>query len=530
MCRNTIQNGKGRAALLLTKLLHALHAFSPRYARGDIAATEVFAQQPLSLGVADPAEPAGPAGVLCIGRVSEAEALLAREPALAALPLLCIADVPPTADFARLVLVEEGTDPDALTRAVVGALAREAGLQQGMQRLIAAFNAGRGLQNLVDEAYAVLGNPISVIDISYRILALSSEGFEDRPDIEEQRQSGYLMPENLADLRDDGVYRKLRETKYPFRSKQKRFDMPWLHTLVFIQGIEVASISLMEKNNAITKDDIEIFHFLSELASMELQKSDFFKQNRGFMHSFLLSELLEGQIVDTGVIDMRLQQLDWKPTGNMYVLVLTGRGGALPGEQMDLIAKQLHELLPASRWAIYERAVVFLLSMPDAGEAFLEPGGRLAEYLEAGRLVAMVSDRFANLLETRRQYKKALKAGEIGSRLGGAASLYYYPDFRIYHLGTILEAGGDLRDFLHPAVLRLAEHDRAHDAKLVETLEAHLAFMDNPSRAAAALYIHRNTLFYRVAKIKEQFHIDLSDGDERLQIQLSLKFLHLLEG
>lgn len=514
-----------RRTMLLTKLLHALHAFSPRYDHAALAGVEVFAQQPLAAG------PVGAGGVLYPGTLTEARALLKRQPALAGLPLLCIDDGQSLPEeLSKLVLVAEGTKTEDLTRAVVEALARDAGLQAGMQRLIGALNSNRGLQYLVDEAYKVLHNPISVIDISYRILALTAEGFEDRPDIEEQRRSGYLMPENLADLREDGVYRKLRETRYPHRSKQKRFDMPWLHTLVFIQGIEVASISLMEKGRPITKDDIELFHFLSELVSLELQKSDFFKANRGFMHSFLLSELLEGRIVDTGVIDMRLQQLDWRPTRNMYVLVLAGRAGPLPGEQLDLIAKQLHGLLPDSRWAIYERTLVFLLSMPGEEEDFLAGGGQLSGYLASSGLVAMVSDRFSNLLDTRRQYQKALKAGEIGGRMRGGENLYYYPDYRIYYMGSILEANGELADFIHPSVARIAQHDRDHGTRYLDTLTAHLQWPDNPTKAAESLFVHRNTLFYRLSRLREAFAVNLSDGDERLQIQLSLKFLHLIDG
>ncbi len=509
--------------MLLSKLAHALHDFAPRYER-TAAGTNVFACQPLAMGAAEQE------GVLYVGALSQARALLAENKDAAALPLLCIEDAPFTpGEFARMLLVAAGTGLDELMQAAVHALAAQAHLQQGMQRLIVAMNSNRGLQHLVDEACDVLGNPLSVIDISYRILAQSTEGFDDRPDIQQQRTAGYLMPENLADLRDDGVYRKLRETRYPYISTQKRFDTPWLHTLVFVQGIEVASVSLMEKKRPISKDDIELFHFFSGLVSMELQKSEFFKVNRGFMHSFLLSELLEGNIVDTGVIDLRLQQLDWRPTPFLYVLALTGRTGPLSGNQMDLVAKQIHELLPGSRWAIFERYIVFLLSMPDEDTSFWAEGAPLAEYLAANGLAAAVSDRFSNLMQTREQYKKALKAHEIAGRLGSGETIFRYPDYRIFHVGAALQAGGNLREFIHPAVLRIAEHDHVHNTHFLDTLEMHLKYMDNPTKAAAELFIHRNTLFYRVAKAKELFQISLADGEERLQVHLSIKFLRLLQ-
>lgn len=55
-------------------------------------------------------------------------------------------------------------------------------------------------------------------------------------------------------------------------------------------------------------------------------------------------------------------------------------------------------------------------------------------------------------------------------------------------------------------------------------------YVGNPVAAAKVLNIHRNTLLYRVNKIKELTQVDLDNGDERLKIQLYLKFLEYQKG
>ena len=45
----------------------------------------------------------------------------------------------------------------------------------------------------------------------------------------------------------------------------------------------------------------------------------------------------------------------------------------------------------------------------------------------------------------------------------------------------------------------------------------------NQIHTANALFIHRNTLKYRLAKISELTDIDLSDPDEKLYLSLSLR-------
>ncbi|MGG1618897.1 helix-turn-helix domain-containing protein [Paenibacillus sp. NRS-1782] len=60
---------------------------------------------------------------------------------------------------------------------------------------------------------------------------------------------------------------------------------------------------------------------------------------------------------------------------------------------------------------------------------------------------------------------------------------------------------------------------------LLPTLGAYLQYVDTPNLAAKTLFIHRNTLFYRINRIRELFQIDLSNGDIRLKLQLTLHFL-----
>ncbi|MCI7639792.1 MAG: helix-turn-helix domain-containing protein [Clostridiales bacterium] len=54
--------------------------------------------------------------------------------------------------------------------------------------------------------------------------------------------------------------------------------------------------------------------------------------------------------------------------------------------------------------------------------------------------------------------------------------------------------------------------------------------MDNPVTAANSLNIHRNTLLYRINKIKELTGLDLKNGNQRLRIQFYLKLAEYQHG
>ena len=65
------------------------------------------------------------------------------------------------------------------------------------------------------------------------------------------------------------------------------------------------------------------------------------------------------------------------------------------------------------------------------------------------------------------------------------------------------------------------------DRVLAETAEAFLDCAGSASRAAAALQIHRQTLYYRLARVGDLTGLDLADGEARLLLHTSLKAARL---
>jgi hypothetical protein len=80
---------------------------------------------------------------------------------------------------------------------------------------------------------------------------------------------------------------------------------------------------------------------------------------------------------------------------------------------------------------------------------------------------------------------------------------------------------------LYPAGLRrLLERDPG----LVGTLETYLDCSGDATRTAAALHVHRSTLYYRLGRIATLAEVDLHDGDTRLALHLGLRLRRVLEA
>ena len=68
----------------------------------------------------------------------------------------------------------------------------------------------------------------------------------------------------------------------------------------------------------------------------------------------------------------------------------------------------------------------------------------------------------------------------------------------------------------------LLAYDRKRRSDLVRTLQVYFAAGANASEAADRLFLHRNSMLYRLARVEKLTGLDLKDPGARLALQLGL--------
>jgi PucR C-terminal helix-turn-helix domain/GGDEF-like domain len=82
---------------------------------------------------------------------------------------------------------------------------------------------------------------------------------------------------------------------------------------------------------------------------------------------------------------------------------------------------------------------------------------------------------------------------------------------------------GELRNLVEHSIGALIDYDRDHHSELVKTLTTYLNDVGPAEAVAHKLFIHRNTLNYRLARVKELTGCNLSDPDQRFELQLACR-------
>lgn len=264
----------------------------------------------------------------------------------------------------------------------------------------------------------------------------------------------------------------------------------------------------------------------------------------------LLADLLSGRLEDRETLRERARHLGLDLSRSSFRVFVARheplRGYlARNGQEPDILDRSSARLLALAR-----EFATDIAAGGTTGAAMLEADGEhmvlLAPASEdrepsatAERLVHAIRSRFTDLdlrvavsarcarpedLVARNEETRSLL--DLTDRLGVPDRVVCYDDWKLHGL---LLRGGDRRDFseiAHRHLDPLIRHDRQNNGVLLPTLEAYLRNDLSPSRTAESLFVHLNTVKYRLGRISELVGADLGN----LEIVLTIKVALMVRG
>lgn len=122
----------------------------------------------------------------------------------------------------------------------------------------------------------------------------------------------------------------------------------------------------------------------------------------------------------------------------------------------------------------------------------------------------------------RRSHAEARQALLLGRRMQGVGHQTLFGELGVYRLIFAAEALPELSDLYTQTLGALLTYDRQNNSGLIGTLDAFFAANGSPKEAAERLGVHRNTVLYRLDRIREITGYDLEDSGMRLRLHLAL--------
>ncbi|TWT07873.1 PucR family transcriptional regulator [Planococcus sp. CPCC 101016] len=121
-------------------------------------------------------------------------------------------------------------------------------------------------------------------------------------------------------------------------------------------------------------------------------------------------------------------------------------------------------------------------------------------------------------------YQEALKVLKMKERFPEELkNVCHFRHLGAYRYLDLIQKEQRIRHYEHPAIGKLEKYDQSHNSNLLKTLEVFIQQDSNMNDAAKKLFVHTNTLHYRIKRISEIGGIRLNNVHEKIGIFLDLK-------
>ncbi|WP_228822749.1 helix-turn-helix domain-containing protein [Nocardia cyriacigeorgica] len=363
------------------------------------------------------------------------------------------------------------------------------------ERLIETVVGGRGLDGFVDLAHQVLAAPAAVLDPAGGVLAAHPGDWVAA----------------IAEQAGDAEFAGVIATGKPLELRgctvvPAKAGGTHLATLVLAGSLPAGHSGLLERLAIF----LTVLRLFDQAAHDSAQRQQF----------EVLDDILSGRGVDPEQVRRRAARFGLRPGDRLTSVVID-----VHGADHRRIDAHVRRVLGTSRALVAEHGGHLCVLVADgqhtvaALEREFAAHGVLATIGYAGPVAGLDA-----VAATHRQAERALSTlvllGRAGQSLDGS---------RLGAVGLLLDAAGKLGVDYEPLgeIAPLIAYDGDHGTALTETawtfLETNAALADT----AARLFIHRNTVRQRLARIADLLGADWLDTTRRLDLHLALRIWKL---
>jgi sugar diacid utilization regulator len=282
----------------------------------------------------------------------------------------------------------------------------------------------------------------------------------------------------------------------------------------------IGVITLIDVARAATETDLAALEYAATVLSVELSRLQSVAEAELRSQRDFAEELLTGAGEATAKASAHV--LGYDPERPHRVIIVTGRvPDGLHEQFFQAVVREARRLDVAS--LVVGRAnYVVIIAYGEADWATLHAA--ITSQLPGGRCSLAVGSRYPNAWQVAESYREAQFAASLSSVLGRPApSVVLFDSLGVYRMLSSVTDPAGIEAFMDDQLGALLRYDEQHHSGLLATLAQYLDSGCNIDQAAAMLSVHRNTLKYRLNRIRELLGQDLNDGSTRLDLHLATR-------
>jgi hypothetical protein len=396
-------------------------------------------------------------------------------------------------------------------------------LEYNLMEALIQSKPTRDILNICSEFFQ---NHVMLFDSMLNIIEYSSSYLPDENDLEWKE----TFETSRVSLRVFNEIRRLNLTNSPATSFASEYvklrpDFPnRISCAIYHVSRRIGTLSVTESNKPLSAYQAKVLDHISSVVSSTIIRryASLFDSMQALRSMFI--GMLSGVEPDQHNVARTLKLVNWN-IKDKYCLVII----SIPEIRNDIskIFYYLYEYentFPDCVGFIFLDNILLLLHN-DTEAMMAKCTPKLEKLLMTHDAVCGISVPFCSITQINAQYINARLAIQIGTKDERIRVLKDYLD---EHLVRLVAGATSIIPLCHRGVIQIMEYDKENGTEFLTSLEVYLRQNRSLKSAATELFIHRNTLSYRLRCIENIVTMNLENSHERLHVLLSCIVLRIM--
>ncbi|MFJ7994168.1 PucR family transcriptional regulator [Peribacillus frigoritolerans] len=391
------------------------------------------------------------------------------------------------------------------------------------------------INDITDMVSTYLKKPVVIENDQFLLLAYSSYYIEHFDQANRQTIFTKHWPIPILEkFMDEGIVEQLKTVEHPFRVKQ--IEEIGLNQRVVVSAVhkgQVFGFIWVQETEMMTDSDLEFLHEVSHhIGKLLYQKKQINMKKDEEKNEFYQ------KVIDE--VYQTENQIKWE-AANMSLLIpetflvnvftIAQSDAEHFDELADTVSLFANALNHFTHVFTNQLKIIVLIGSNGKGKDLLTDSANdltntvLSQFNDK-KVFPGIGNEYSSILQLRKSYLEALEVINAAKFIGEPEQLpFQYSKLGIFRYLEMISNHHTKTNYINTDLEILQKKDLESQTKLLQTLEIYLLNNCRIKPTSEQLYIHTNTLKYRLNQITDLTSIDFDDFHSRMQLYIDLQLI-----